>query len=113
MMPPLKECAGCHKPIPGSWQGLCPLCDATRLQPAPFLAMPASDARRAAIAEVKRRLAVPCVYLGAMLEARPSCGCGSRHACVVHGECVRSGSAAKWRSCSVCENYRSADLPEP
>lgn len=69
-----------------------------------------TDQRRASIAEIKRRISFPCIHLGEILEVKPSCGCGARHVCAKHGECVKSGSAAKWRSCSSCPDYLSADL---
>jgi len=55
----------------------------------------------------KARTGKPCLHLGPMIDARPSCGCGARHECRLHGNCVVSGLAVtKWRSCLRCPDYR-------
>ena len=55
----------------------------------------------------KARTGKPCLHLGPVIEARPSCGCGARHECQIHGNCVVSGlTVTKWRSCLRCPDYR-------
>jgi hypothetical protein len=55
----------------------------------------------------KARTGKPCLNLGPVIEAKPSCGCGARHQCRIHGECVVSGlSVTKWRSCLRCPDYQ-------
>lgn len=64
-----------------------------------------AEERSLQIAMFKDRFGRPCVHLGMVLEEKPSCGCGPRHACAKHGECVTTGSTDKWTICSVCPDY--------
>lgn len=67
----------------------------------------ARKARQQAIRERVARAKTPCVFLGPMVEERPSCGCGPRHICFKHENCVRTGTAAYWPSCSTCSDYQA------
>lgn len=60
-----------------------------------------------AAAEMSRRQSLPCIHLGPLIEAKPACGCGPRHHCSRHGECVLSGATNRWRVCSRCPDYSS------
>lgn len=60
-----------------------------------------------AAAEMSRRQSLPCIHLGPLIEAKPACGCGARHHCGKHGECVLSGATNRWPVCSRCPDYSS------
>ena len=61
--------------------------------------------RKKSIDKIKQRIKIPCINLGDILENSPLCGCGPRHSCKVHGECVRYGNSSQWKSCSRCPDY--------
>lgn len=61
----------------------------------------------AMLALIKARRGLPCIYLGELINPKPSCGCGAQHKCAIYGECVVSGKGAgKWRVCTECPNYK-------
>lgn len=62
---------------------------------------------RVAVNDIKKRMKLPCINLGELLEEKPSCGCGARHKCSIYGECVVSGNTTKWRVCSRCNDYKA------
>lgn len=64
---------------------------------------------KVAVANVKRRMKLPCIQLGKLLEQKPSCGCGPRHECGLHGDCVLTGASNRWRVCSRCDDYSPAE----
>jgi len=61
------------------------------------------------VAQVKMRLKKPCIHLGMLIEEKPSCGCGPRHQCSIHGECVTRGNTNKWHICTSCVNFEVGD----
>ena len=62
---------------------------------------------KVAVNNIKKRMKLPCVNLGELIEEKPSCGCGARHKCSIYGECVVSGNTNKWRVCSRCNDYKA------
>ena len=65
---------------------------------------------KVAVAKIKKRMNLPCVHLGELIEKKPSCGCGARHKCAIHGECVVSGNTNRWQICSRCPDYSPLEL---
>lgn len=63
--------------------------------------------RTKTIEQIKKQSQKPCAYLGELIEKKPACGCGARHKCDVHGECVISGNTNQWRICSRCPDYKA------
>lgn len=60
---------------------------------------------KAQAAASKRRLNLPCVYLGDLVNAKPACGCGPLHNCAKYGQAVLTGTSVKYRACSRCPDY--------
>lgn len=60
---------------------------------------------KAQAAASKKRLNLPCVYLGDLLNAKPACGCGALHGCAKYGQAVLTGSSNQYRVCSRCPDY--------
>lgn len=62
---------------------------------------------KAMVVAAKTRAGVKCMHLGVLLEERPACGCGARHQCSVHEECVISGSGGgRWKVCTNCQDFK-------
>ena len=77
-----------------------------------YLKNPSEEHRKrvgsAMLATIKARRGLPCIYLGELINPKPSCGCGAQHKCAIYGECVLSGKGAgKWRVCTNCQNYKT------
>ena len=97
--------------LPPNWTDLSKAWLADRASVITYLRNPSAEHRvrigKAMAAEAKIRAGVKCVSLGVLIEARPSCGCGARHECAIHGECVLSGSGGgRWKVCTKCLDFR-------
>jgi len=69
-------------------------------------------AHRAALAryaadQSRRANGAPCVHRGKLLELKPACGCGPKHECAKHGECVLTGNTKAFIACSRCPDYKA------
>lgn len=60
---------------------------------------------KAQAAASKKRLNLPCVHLGDLLNPKPACGCGALHGCAKYGQAVLTGSSNQYRVCSRCPDY--------
>ena len=96
---------------PPDWTDLSGAWLADRASVITYLLDPAAEHRvrigKAMATEAKTRAGAKCFNLGVLIEARPSCGCGARHECAIHGECVLSGSGGgRWKVCTKCLDFR-------
>ena len=97
---------------PENWMSLCAAWLPQREAVVEYLKNPSEEHRKrigsAMLTTIKARRGLPCVYLGELINPKPSCGCGALHKCAIYGECVISGKGAgKWRVCTNCQNYRT------
>lgn len=97
--------------LPPDWTDTSKAWLADRASVITYLLDPSAEHRirigRAMAAAAKIRAGDKCVSLGVLIEARPSCGCGARHQCAIHGECVVSGSGGgRWKVCTKCLDFR-------
>lgn len=97
--------------LPPDWTDISKAWLADRASVITYLLNPTAEHRtrigKAMAAAVKIRAGVKCVSLGVLIEARPSCGCGARHQCAIHGECVVSGSGGgRWKVCTKCLDFK-------
>lgn len=97
--------------LPGNWIELVRQWLPRRQEIVEYLKSPSEAHRKrvgsAMLATIKARRGLPCIYLGELVNPKPSCGCGAMHKCAIYGECVVSGrGAGKWRVCTNCQNYK-------
>lgn len=100
--------------MPDNWIEICTPWVEHRQAVIDWITTTPSEAHRSRLLKVilnkiKKRMKLPCLHLGALIERKPSCGCGARHECGLHGECVISGASAKWRVCSRCPDYEAGN----
>jgi hypothetical protein len=97
--------------LPPDWTDLSKAWLADRASVITYLLEPSTEHRtrigKAMAAAAKTRAGVKCVSLGELIEERPSCGCGARHQCAIHGECVVSGNGGgRWKVCTQCLDFK-------
>lgn len=97
--------------LPPDWTDISKAWLADRASVITYLLNPTAEHRtrigKAMAAAVKIQAGVKCISLGVLIEARPSCGCGARHQCAIHGECVVSGSGGgRWKVCTKCLDFK-------
>ena len=97
--------------LPADWTDLSGAWLADRASVITYLLDPSAEHRirigKAMAVAAKIRAGVKCVSLGELIEERPACGCGARHQCSIHGECVVSGSGGgRWKVCTNCQDFK-------
>jgi hypothetical protein len=62
--------------------------------------------------DMKKRISIPCVYLGPKIENENSCNCVKtiKYNCAIYGQCRRIGTSTDGvKICSACEKYNPVE----